>query len=157
MLYIGLMIVKDEPYVLEFNVRFGDPETQPLMMRLDSDLLDLLCAVIDQKLGRIEIKWKKEHALCVVLASRGYPGEFQNGLAISGLKELGKDWVVFHSGTRREGGEVITSGGRVLAVASLGQNLKEAFQKVYEGIDKISWKGMFYRKDIGIKGLRTWM
>jgi len=156
-LYMGLMIVKDEPYVLEFNVRFGDPETQPLMMRLDSDLLLLLCAVIDQELDKIEIKWKKEHALCVVLTSRGYPGEFQNGLAISGLEELGKDWMVFHSGTRREGQGVVTSGGRVLAVASLGQNLKEAFQKVYEGVDKISWKGMFYRKDIGIKGLRAWM
>ena len=156
-LYMGLMIVKDEPYVLEFNVRFGDPETQPLMMRLDSDLLDLLCAVIYQKLDTIEIKWKKEHALCVVLASRGYPGEFQNGLAISGLEELDKDWVVFHSGTKREGQEVVTSGGRVLGVTSLGQSLKEAFQKVYEGIDKISWKGMFYRKDIGLKGMRLWM
>ena len=156
-LYIGLMIVKDEPYVLEFNVRFGDPETQPLMMRLDSDLLDIVCAVIDQKLDKTEIKWKEEYALCVVLTSNGYPGHYENGFKISGLGELDKDWVVFHSGTRREGEEVVTHGGRVLAIGGLGQNLKEAFQKVYEGIDKISWRGMYYRKDIGLKGLRLWM
>ncbi len=156
-LYIGLMIVKEEPYVLEFNVRFGDPETQPLMMRLQSDLLELLCAVIDQSLDKVQIKWKEDHALCVVLTSRGYPEHYEKGFKISGLESLAEDCVVFHSGTKSVNDEVVTSGGRVLGVTSLGKNLKEAFQKVYEGVEKISWKGMHYRKDIGLKGLRTWM
>ncbi len=151
-LYIGLMIVDKDPYVLEFNVRLGDPETQPLMMRLQSDIVELFEATIAGELDKCVIDWKKEAALCVVMTSEGYPSTYEKGFVIKGLSDVGGEGVVFHGGTRRRGKDIVTHGGRVLSVASCGKTLKEAQTKTYEGVKKIQWEGVHFRKDIGVKG-----
>ena len=155
-LFPGLMITKEGLKVLELNARFGDPETQSLLMRLESDLFEILSAAVDGKLDRVEIKFKPESAVCVVMAAEGYPGNYKKGEEIRGLKEVdGKDGVkVFHAGTKKEGTRILTHGGRVLGVTALGKDLKEARDKAYTAVGKINWPGAYYRKDIGEKGLK---
>jgi phosphoribosylamine--glycine ligase len=154
-LYAGIMITDDGPKVLEFNVRFGDPETQAIMPRLKSDLVEIMQATIDGNLDALELVWDSRACVCVVLASGGYPGDYQKGKEIFGLDEIKKlsDVVVFHAGTRKKDNRIITSGGRVLGVTGLGQNIKEAIDRTYEAVGKIHFEGMHYRKDIGFKAI----
>lgn len=154
-LYAGLMIDGAKPSVLEFNCRLGDPETQPILARLDTDLMDISMAITDEKLSDIEIKWKEDASVCVVLASGGYPGKYEKGKVISGLDNAGKidDVVVFHAGTAFNNNEIVTNGGRVLGVTALGEDIKAAKEKAYEAISKIHFDGMHYRKDIADKAL----
>ena len=152
-LFIGLMIGKDGPKVIEFNNRFGDPETQSVLMRLDTDLLDVFEAVCDDRLAEIELKWKPQTACCVVAASGGYPGSYEKGKVITGLDDVDEDIVVFHAGTAfNADGNIVTSGGRVLGVTALGETHDEAREKAYDNIEKIAFEGMQYRKEIGIVG-----
>lgn len=152
-LFIGLMIGKDGPKVIEFNNRFGDPETQSVLMRLDTDLLDVFEAVCDDRLAEIELKWKPQTACCVVAASGGYPGSYEKGKVITGLDDVDKDIVVFHAGTAFDAdGNIVTRGGRVLGVTALGETHDEAREKAYDNIEKIAFEGMQYRKEIGIVG-----
>jgi phosphoribosylamine--glycine ligase len=146
-LFIGLMIDKGVPKVLEFNVRFGDPEAQSVLMRMESDLLDIMEAVIDQKLSDCEIKWSNQEAVCVVMASGGYPGSYEKGKVITGIDEV-TGCVVFHAGTKLEDGKLLTSGGRVLCVTALGETRDQARTTVYENIKKIHFDGAQYRSDI---------
>jgi phosphoribosylamine--glycine ligase len=154
-LYAGLMIKGGEPKVLEFNARFGDPEAQPLLMRMESDLLPILDAVIDRRLHEAEIAWDPEPAVCVVMASGGYPGAYEKGKVISGLRAASrlKDVVVFHAGTSLAGGKVVTQGGRVLGVTALGKDIPDAIARAYRAVEKIHWDGVHYRTDIGKKAL----
>ena len=154
-LYAGLMIDGDSVKTLEFNARFGDPECQPLLMRMKSDIIPILMAVACGDLSGIEIEWHDKAAVCVVLAAAGYPGDYQKGDLIEGLSEAGnlQDLVVFHAGTRSSGEEVVTSGGRVLGVTALGGTVQEAIEKAYRGVALISWPGMHYRRDIGAKAI----
>ena len=146
-LFIGLMIENGKAKVLEFNVRFGDPEAQSVLLRMESDLVDIMEACIDGKLSQCKIKWKKEEAVTVVLASGGYPGSYKKGLPIFGTKDV-EGCEVFHAGTDIKDGQLVATGGRVLCVSALGKTREEARQKVYEQIDKIQLEGAFYRKDI---------
>ena len=149
--FIGLMIENNKAKVLEFNVRFGDPETQSILLRLDSDLFDIMYAVSTQTLDQVEVKWKDEHVACLVLASGGYPGSYPKGLVISGLDKVNEDIVVFHAGTAfNDKGEVVTSGGRVLNICALGTCLEDTRNKVYEAANVIDFDGKYYRKDIGL-------
>jgi phosphoribosylamine--glycine ligase len=154
-LYAGLMIKGGEPKALEFNARFGDPEAQPLLMRMESDLLPILDAVIDHRLHEVEIAWHPEPAVCVVMAAGGYPGAYEKGKAISGLRAASrlKDVVVFHAGTSLAGGKVVTDGGRVLGVTALGKDIPDAIARAYRAVEKIHWDGVHYRTDIGKKAL----
>lgn len=151
MLFPGLMITENGPKVLEFNCRFGDPETQVLTRRLESDLLDLLEACVDGTLREQKPVWSEKAAVCVVVASGGYPGDYQKGKVISGLEEAGQlpETVVFHAGTKNDGGNVVTSGGRVLGVTALGADLAEARKKAYGAADRILFDQMQRREDIG--------
>ncbi|HXG50584.1 MAG TPA: phosphoribosylamine--glycine ligase [candidate division Zixibacteria bacterium] len=154
-IYAGLMITADGPKVLEFNARFGDPECQPLMMRLKSDLLTIIEAAIDGTLDRVQAEWHSDAAVCVVLCSRGYPGAYERGKVIHGLERL-RGWgsgFVFHSGTERRGGEWLTAGGRVLGVTARGADIAEAVASAYRAASEISWDGMHYRRDIGHRAL----
>ncbi|GAB4389406.1 MAG: phosphoribosylamine--glycine ligase [Thermodesulfovibrionales bacterium] len=155
-IYAGLMIKDGEPQVLEFNCRLGDPETQPVLARLQSDLAELAVATADGKLAGVRPQWRKEAAVCVVLASGGYPGGYQKGKPIRGLKEAGamEDVVVFHAGTAFGGDEVVTSGGRVLGVTALGADIRAAKERAYEAVRRISFEGMHYRKDIADRAIR---
>jgi phosphoribosylamine--glycine ligase len=155
-LYAGLMISKGEPKVLEFNVRLGDPEAQPLLVRLKSDLVPLLLAALEGGLAKINPVWEDGAAVCVVMASGGYPGPYQKGKIISGLNEAEsmEGVVVFHAGTKWENGRFLTDGGRVLGVTARGQQVAEAIEKAYKAVEKINWEGVHYRKDIGQKALR---
>ena len=150
MLYAGLMLTKGGPKVLEFNVRFGDPEAQPVLMRLKSDLVDVLDAVLDERLDEVELEYDERAACCVVMASEGYPGPVQLGRPIGGLDDLerGDDLQVFHAGTIRKGGDVVTSGGRVLGVTALGDDLAAARERAYGAAKRISFAGAHYRRDI---------
>lgn len=152
-LYFGLMITKDGPKVLEYNARFGDPETQVVLPRLESDLVEIMNAVIEERLDKIDIRWKDNAAVCVVMASGGYPQEYRTGYEISGIKDAEKadNLVVFHAGTKAENGKYVTAGGRVIGVTACEPTLEEAIKKAYEGVAKISFKDMHFRKDIGIK------
>lgn len=151
-IYFGLMLTPDGPRVVEYNSRFGDPETQCVLPRLDTDLIDIFDAVIDENLDKLEIKWKKEAACCVVIASGGYPVKYQSGYEINGLEAAAQTGVtVYHAGTKKENGKFYNAGGRVLGITALGANLTEAIGKAYEGVEKISWTDSFYRKDIGKK------
>jgi phosphoribosylamine---glycine ligase len=152
-LYAGLMIDGDSVKTLEFNARFGDPECQPLLMRMKSDIIPILLAVASGDLSGVEIEWHDKAAVCVVLAAGGYPGDYRKGDPIAGLAEAAqvKDLVVFHAGTRACEGGVVTSGGRVLGVTALGDTVQEAIDRAYRGVDLISWPEMHYRKDIGAK------
>lgn len=154
-LYAGLMISNDGiPKVLEYNCRFGDPETQPIMMRLQSDLAELCLAAIDNKLDTVQAEWDSRAALGVVLAAGGYPESYAKGLAISGLENAdSENCKVFHAGTKMDNDNVVTSGGRVLCVAALGDNVTEAQQAAYAAAEKISWDGMFHRTDIGYRAI----
>ena len=148
-LYGGLMLASNTPKVIEFNARLGDPETQVVLPRMKTDLLEVILAVLDKKLDKISIEWREEACVGVVMASGGYPGKYETGLPISGLDEVDKDIMVFHAGTKAgPGGEILTSGGRVLTVAALGKNLAEAREKVYNNIGRIRFSGCYYRKDI---------
>lgn len=158
LLFTGLMLTNQGPRVLEYNVRFGDPETQPLLMRLKTDLLDLLEAVVDERLEDLnesQIEWDPRPAVCVVLCSQGYPGSYTKGRVIEGLEEAARlpDVQVFHAGTRREGNVILTDGGRVLGVTALGDTLADAKRRAYEAVSRISFIGMHYRKDIADKAL----
>ncbi|NOS36129.1 MAG: phosphoribosylamine--glycine ligase [Deltaproteobacteria bacterium] len=155
-LYVGLMMTGDGPKVLEFNCRFGDPETQPILMRMQSDLLPILLAAVDGKLSKVKIEWDKRTALCAVMASEGYPAEYEKGHEITGLEKVAKmkDVVVFHSGTALEDGRLVTAGGRVLGVTGLGVGIKRAILKTYKAIDEIRWDGAYYRHDIGAKAVK---
>jgi phosphoribosylamine--glycine ligase len=151
------MITKDGPKVLEFNARFGDPECQPIMMRLKSDLIPLVEATIDGKLDQAHAEWHEDPAVCVVLCASGYPGAYDMGKEIHGLETL-RDWrngFVFHAGTTRENGRWLTSGGRVLGVTARGAKIADAVKEVYDAVGEISWNGMHYRKDIGKKALKN--
>ncbi len=154
-IYVGLMICNGKPYVLEFNCRFGDPEAQPVLTRLDSDFFDLLKATAEGKLKNVKISWKNDAAVCVVLASKGYPGSYEKGKTITGLDSLknNKNVVIFHAGTRLNNEEIVTSGGRVLGVTALGKNIENAKENAYSAIKKIHFDGMHYRKDIGNKAI----
>ncbi len=153
MLFPGLMIDAAGPKVLEFNCRFGDPETQVLLPRLESDLLDLLEATIDGRLAQTEAKWSRESAVCVVMASGGYPSSYATGKAIAGLDAAGKDATVFHAGTRMESGRITTAGGRVLGVTALAGDLAAARARAYESVAQIHFEGAHFRRDIGAKGI----
>jgi len=152
-LYGGLMITNNVPRVIEFNSRLGDPETQVVLPRLKTDLVEIMLAVIENRLDKIKIEFDNDACVGVVMASGGYPGSYKTGFPVSGLGDLDKDIMVFHAGTRvGEKGEVVTSGGRVLTVAARGKDLKEAREKVYKNISRIKFEGVYYRKDIaGIK------
>ncbi len=153
-LYAGIMLRDSEPYVLEFNVRMGDPECQPIMMRMESDLYDYLMASIEGNIAtQPPILWKKQVAVCVVMASRGYPDSYPKNEEILGLNSKDKNSFVFHAGTNRVDGKVVTNGGRVLGVTALGDTLESAIANAYSRIAKISWKSKYYRTDIGKNGL----
>jgi phosphoribosylamine--glycine ligase len=149
-LYGGLMITGNGPRVLEFNARFGDPETQVTLPLLETDLVDIMLAVINNRLDQIEVKCSEDACVGVVMASGGYPGSYKTGFPITGLGDLDEDIVVFHAGTRLEEGKVLTSGGRVLTVVARGKTLAEAREKVYDNIPKIHFEGCHYRKDIAL-------
>ncbi len=155
-LYAGLMIDRGKPYVLEFNCRLGDPETQPVLTRLDSDLLDISIAITDKKLADCPVQWKADPSVCVVLASKGYPGKYEKGKIIHGLEEAKKlDGVyVFHAGTTFEDGMMITNGGRVLGVTALGKDIEAAQALAYRAIEKIHFEGMQYRRDIAYRAIK---
>ncbi|MFQ6134862.1 MAG: phosphoribosylamine--glycine ligase [Nitrososphaerales archaeon] len=155
-LYAGLMIVGESLYVLEFNCRFGDPETQPQLLRMKSDLLPYLEASVDGDIRSLEpIEWDAGSAVCVVMASGGYPGVYEKGKVIQGLNDAGriKDVMVFHAGTAKRGGEVVTNGGRVLGVTALGRDIREAVSKVHDAVGVIKFEGAHYRRDIGYRAI----
>lgn len=155
-LYAGLMIGGKGPQVLEFNARFGDPECQPLLMRLKTDLVDILEAIVEGRLDEIEPEWDERASLCLVLASGGYPGGYEKGRVINGLDKAGtmEDVFVFHAGTANKDGRIVTSGGRVLGVTALGRGVGQAIDRAYAAAELISWDGMYYRRDIGQKALQ---
>lgn len=153
-LYAGIMVKDGKPFVLEFNARMGDPECQPIMMRMDSDLLDYIQASIDGTLSHLPpILWKRQSAVCVVLASKGYPESYPKDEEILGLDVKDKNSYVFHAGTKRVDGKVLTNGGRVLGVTAAGDMLQDAILHAYDRIEKISWPSKYCRTDIGKKGL----
>lgn len=148
-LFIGLMLSEDGPKVIEFNNRFGDPETQSVLMRLDTDLADIFDACIDGTLADLEIKWSEKRAVTVVLASGGYPGDYEKGKVITGLEDVDDDVVVFHAGTKFDNGNIVTSGGRVLGVTATGATNDEARARAFENVKRISFEGAHFRNDIG--------
>lgn len=154
-LYVGLMLTAAGPKVLEFNVRLGDPEAQAVLPRLESGLISVMEATVDGTLDRADIEWSSKVTTCVVLASGGYPGDYEKDKLITGLEmaEEAKDIYLFHSGTRREGEKFYTAGGRVLSITGSGNDLSDAVIKAYEAVNKIHFDGMHYRRDIGAKGL----
>ena len=156
-LYAGLMIHNGEARVLEFNARFGDPETQPVMARLDSDLIEIIESILDGKLALTPVKWKADSAVCVVIASGGYPGGYEKGKEIRGLDKAAglRNVMVFHSGTAFKDGKVVTDGGRVLGVTGFGPSVAAAIDTAYAGVREISFEGAHYRRDIGARALET--
>ena len=155
-LYAGLILTKEGPKVLEFNARFGDPETQVILPRLKTDLIDILNAVIENTLHQINIEWEDTAAVCVVVASGGYPGKYQKGKVICGLERLEKmkNIIAFHAGTKFQDNQVITSGGRVLGITSWDNTISKAKEKAYKGVEKIYFEDMYYRKDIAAKAIK---
>ncbi len=156
-LYAGLMMTSGGPRVLEFNVRFGDPETQPILMRLKSDLLEVFLAVCDGCLDKITLEWDPRPAVCVVMSSGGYPGDYAKGKVIKGIADADTldDVKVFHAGTRFSGDQVITNGGRVLGVTGMGDTVAQARQRAYEAVDRIQFDGAYWRKDIADKAIKA--
>ncbi len=155
-LYAGIMLTQDGPKTLEFNVRFGDPETQCILPRLKSDLVDVLLAACDGHLNQVKVQWDNNACVCVVVASGGYPGKYTNGYEVTGLAEANdEDTVVFHAGTKNEGGTMVTNGGRVLGVTAQAKRLEEAIAKAYDALDKIKFDRMFFRRDIGARGVKA--
>jgi phosphoribosylamine--glycine ligase len=155
-IYVGVMVTKNGPMVLEYNARFGDPETQAILPRMKSDIVDIMLAVVDQKLDRVKIDWDRKACVSVVMASGGYPGPFEKGKEIKGLIVASrlKDTVVFHAGTKFESGKVVSSGGRVLGVTALGDTIKSAIDNAYKAVKLISFDGAHFRSDIGQKALK---
>jgi len=154
-LYAGLMITSEGPKVLEYNVRFGDPEVQAVLPRLQNDLVDVMEAVIREELHELALTWSPQSAICVVAASGGYPADYEKGHAITGLEAAAREGaIVFHAGTASRDGRVVTNGGRVLGVTALGANLAEAQKKAYAALAKIRFEGIYYRRDIGYRALR---
>jgi phosphoribosylamine---glycine ligase len=155
-LYCGLMMTAKGPQLLEYNARFGDPETQAILVRLESDVVDALEACIDGRLSETELRWSSGASACVVASSVGYPGSYKTGLAISGLSSAAQvpGVEVFHSGTARVGDQLVTSGGRVLGVTASGDSLQEALARAYEGLAQIHFDGIYYRRDIGHRALK---
>lgn len=149
-LFIGLMITEDGPKVLEYNVRFGDPETQSVLLRLETDLIEIIEAILENRLNEIEIKYNEKNAVCVMLTSGGYPESYEKGKIITGLDKVDEDIVIFHSGTKIINNKLVTNGGRVIGISAKGNSLEEASKKVYENIEKIKFEGMHYRTDIGV-------
>ncbi len=156
-LYAGLMIVKGKPYVLEFNARFGDPETEVVLPLLKTDLVDVVEAVVEHRLDQLTVEWHDRSAVCVVMASGGYPGSYQTGVPITGLPEkvLSDDVLVYHAGTKRQGHDVVTAGGRVLGVTGVGTHLADAMARAYDTVRTISFPGCHYRSDIARRAIRT--
>lgn len=149
-LYPGIMVTADGPKVVEFNCRLGDPEAQVLLPRLQSDLLDVLWAIANNRLHEIELRWSEQTCVAIALASGGYPGKYNTGLAVEGIDDIDPDVLVFHAGTRRrDDGALVTAGGRVLTVAALGASLEEAREKAYRNVERIRFQGAHYRRDIG--------
>ncbi len=155
-LYIGLMMTPRGPQVLEFNARFGDPETQAILARLESDLADVLDAAIDGRLSSVELQWRPGASVCVIASSGGYPGSFESGKPIQGLESAAEveGVVVFHSGTTRRGSQLVTSGGRVLGVTATASDLREALARAYEAMSRIHFDGIYFRRDIAHRALR---
>lgn len=155
-LYVGVLVQRDTAYVLEYNCRFGDPECQPLLLMLDSDLLDMFQAAVEGRIAGVSPRWRGGAAACVVMAAEGYPGSYAKGARISGLDEVttGRDLQVFHAGTARKNGEWLTQGGRVLNVTAWGSTLETAIQRAYAAAERIHWPGVQFRRDIGQKGLQ---
>jgi phosphoribosylamine---glycine ligase len=154
-LYAGIMVTADGPQVLEYNCRLGDPETQPLLMRLKSDLVPILLGAIDGTLDQVEMEWDERPACCVVMASGGYPGPYRKGVLIHGLAEAARvpDTMVFHAGTALQDSGIVTNGGRVLGVTSLGETIVQARERAYEAVSRIQFDGAHYRTDIGAKAI----
>jgi phosphoribosylamine--glycine ligase len=154
-LHTGLMFTAAGPKVIEFNARFGDPETQPLMMRMKCDLVEVMLAVCDHRLDDVSIDWDPRPAECVVMSSGGYPGPYAKGFEINGIEEADAmaDVKVFHAGTKLEDGRLINTGGRVLGVTALGDTIAEAKARAYEAVAKISWQDCYYRRDIADKAI----
>ena len=153
-LYAGIMIKDGTPYVLEYNVRMGDPECQPILMRLDSDLYEYLRASSEGRLNELpDISWKNDYSVCVVLASDGYPASYSTGDIISGFNDIPSNSFVFHAGTKKQDDKIISNGGRVLGVTALGSTLQNAIDNAYDACKKIQWSNKYQRNDIGKKGL----
>jgi phosphoribosylamine---glycine ligase len=155
-LFAGLMITKDGPKLIEYNARFGDPETQVLMLRLMSDFLPALIASRDGQLKSFDLRWYPDAALTVVMAANGYPGEYKRGSVIAGLDEAAKveGVEIFHAGTKADGGKILANGGRVLNVSAQGKNVSEAQARAYQAIDRIKWPEGFCRRDIGWQAVK---
>lgn len=155
-LYCGIIMTARGPMVLEFNARFGDPETQPIVMRLESDLLGACIASIEGRVSDGDFRWSNDSTVCVVLASAGYPGAYETGKQIFGLEEAAalEGVAVFHAGTTRKDGAYFTAGGRVLGVTARAPELKTALERAYAAVEKIRFEGMHYRKDIGARALK---
>jgi phosphoribosylamine--glycine ligase len=155
-LYAGLMLTQNGPKVLEFNCRFGDPETQPLMMRFRGDLLEVMLAVAEGNLDKVQLKWEKRPAVCVVATSKGYPGKYATGVPITGVDDADamRDVKVFHSGTRMEGSQLVTDGGRVLGVTAIGDTIEQAQKRAYDAMKLIHFDGMHYRRDIAHQAMK---
>jgi phosphoribosylamine---glycine ligase len=155
-LYVGLMMTAKGPQVLEFNARFGDPETQAILMRLESDLVEAMEACVEGRLSDTELRWSPGAAVCVIASSGGYPGAYKTGFPITGLEEAGRipRVQVFHSGTAVKGGEVVTSGGRVLGVTAVGDSLEQALASAYQALGEIRFEGIYHRRDIAHRALR---
>ncbi|MFA7074750.1 MAG: phosphoribosylamine--glycine ligase, partial [Endomicrobiaceae bacterium] len=156
-LYIGFMIVQGEPYVLEFNCRFGDPETEAILPLLETDLSDIFVNTIEGRLGEVNIKWSDKSAVCVVLSSGGYPEKYDTGIPIYGLDKISEDdAIVFHAGTAKDlENEPVTAGGRVVALTSVADDIKSAIDKVYKAVEKVKFMKMYYRKDIAQRALKN--
>jgi len=154
-LYVGLMFTPAGPKVIEFNCRFGDPECQPLMMRLKSDLLEAMIATAEHRLDEVTLEWDTRPAVCVVMSSAGYPGPYKKGLEITGVEEADAmdDVKVFHAGTAWQGDKLVTAGGRVLGVTALGDTLAQAQEQAYGALTKINWQGAYWRNDIADKAI----
>lgn len=150
-LYFGLMMTKNGVKVIEYNARFGDPETQVVLPRLKTDLVEIMEAIIDERLDTVNIEWDDNAAVCVVLASGGYPTKYQTGYEIKGLETAKDNIIVFHAGTKRQDGKIVTAGGRVLGVTAVSATLDQAIADAYKAVESISFQDMHYRKDIGIK------
>jgi phosphoribosylamine--glycine ligase len=154
-IYAGLMLTEQGPSVLEFNCRFGDPETQVVLPRLKTDLVAVLEAVLDERLAEVDLEWDPRAAACVVLASGGYPGPYEKGKVIKGLDHLPPDLLIFHAGTALSGDQLVTAGGRVLGITGFGADVREAVDRAYVGVEKIHFEGMHFRRDIAHRALRA--
>ena len=154
-LYAGLMIVRGKPYVLEFNARLGDPETQVVLPLLQTDLLDVIEAVVEHRLDQLSVRWHARSAVCVVMTSKGYPGPYESGTTIHGLNASTPETMIFHAGTKRQDGTVVTAGGRVLGITGIGSNLATAREHAYHAVSKVRFDGCHFRRDIADRAFRS--